>query len=211
MSTAVHARWPQALVTIATYTGSASWNFGLMRIDALAPVVDAMFIMAYDMSFSNMSGRAGPNAPMNGWTYNVNKSIDQYLTKAPASKIILGVPWYGYLFNTTSNSAYSTSKSTAAATYANGFKEMACAPGVVKHWDSTAQSPWAAWYSHTSGDPCGKNLGSWRELYYENTRSLGYKYDKVNSSGIRGMGVWALGYDGGARELWAQLNTYFSC
>src|SRR2546426_3856796 len=99
MSAAVHARWPNALVTIDTYTGSASWDSGLMKIDALAPYVDAMFIMGYDMSFSNMRGQAGPNAPLNGWTYNDTLSIRQYLTKAPASKIVLGVPWYGYRFN----------------------------------------------------------------------------------------------------------------
>src|SRR5450759_2986457 len=86
LSSQVHAKWAQDLVTIDTYTGSASWDFGLMKIDALAPVVDAMFIMAYDMSFSNMPGQAGPNAPMTGWTYNVTTSIRQYLTKAPASK-----------------------------------------------------------------------------------------------------------------------------
>src|SRR5437879_2567110 len=54
LSNAMHARWPSSMVTIATYTGSASWDGGLMRIDALAPYVDAMFVMGYDMSFSNM-------------------------------------------------------------------------------------------------------------------------------------------------------------
>jgi hypothetical protein len=48
-------------------------------------------------------------------------------------------------------------------------------------------------------------------LYYDNVQSLGVKYDLVNSSGIRGTGVWALGYDGGAPELWSELSTYFSC
>ena len=33
----------------------------------------------------------------------------------------------------------------------------------------------------------------------------------VNAKGIRGMGVWALGYDGGLPEMWSTLNTYFSC
>jgi spore germination protein YaaH len=211
MSAAVHQRWPNALVTIDTYTGSASWDSGLMRIDALAPLVDAMFIMAYDMSFSNMPGQAGPNAPMTGWTYNVSTSIKQYLTKAPASKIILGVPWYGYRFKTTSNAPYAKTSDATPDTYAASVKDLSCGKGLVKHWDVPSQSPWASWYSPARGDPCGMNLGSWQELYYENVRSLGVKYDLVNSSGIRGMGIWALGYDGGAPELWSQLNTYFSC
>ena len=210
LSTRVHTKWPQDLVTIATYSGAASWDFGLMKIDALAPVVDAMFIMAYDMSFSNISGRAGPNAPINGWTYNDTLSVSQYLTKAPASKIILGVPWYGYKFTTTTNGPYAPAPSSVAETYAQAATDQACARPAW-YWDATAQSPWGQWYSRSSGDPCGDNLGKWQELYYDNVNSLGVKYDLVNSTGIRGMGIWALGYDGGATELWGELNTYFSC
>lgn len=210
LSTQVHAKWPQALVTIDTYSGSASWDFGLMRIDALAPVVDAMFIMAYDMSFDNMSGRAGPNAPMNGWTYNDTLSVSQYLTKAPASKIILGVPWYGYRFKTVDTTPYSPSPSAVAESYAQAMTDLTCAHPAVR-WDSQAQSYWAAWYSPRSGDPCGYNAGSYEELYFDDTQSLGVKYGLVNSSGIRGMGIWALGYDGGRSELWSELSTYFSC
>ncbi|HEV2032728.1 MAG TPA: glycosyl hydrolase family 18 protein [Candidatus Dormibacteraeota bacterium] len=210
MSTQVHQRWPSSFVTIDTYTGSASWSDGLYRIDTLAPVVDAMFIMAYDMSFSNMSGQAGPNAPMTGWTYNDTQSITEYLTKAPASKIILGVPWYGYRFTTNSSAPYAQTSGAQADSYANNFKDLACAHPATR-WDTTAQSYWAVWYSPASGDPCGHNAGSWQEMYFDDTQSLGVKYDLANAKGIRGVGIWALGYDGGAPELWSELSTYFSC
>jgi hypothetical protein len=206
----VHAKWPQDLVTIDTYSGSASWDFGLMKIDALAPYVDAMFIMAYDMSFSNMPGQAGPNDPINGWTYDDSLSVSQYLTKAPASKIVLGIPWYGYKFTTSSNAPYASESNAVADTYAQAQSDAACAHPAW-YWDATAQSVWGVWYSGKSGDPCGANLGAWQELYYDDTRSLGMRYDLVNSSGIRGTGIWALGYDGGAPEVWGELNTYFSC
>src|SRR6266576_3714411 len=67
----------------------ANWKYNLV-----SPF--AFFVMAYDMAFSNSPGQAGPNAPMNGWTYNDSLSVSQYKGKAPASKIILGVPYYGY-------------------------------------------------------------------------------------------------------------------
>jgi GH18 family chitinase len=211
LSSAVHARWPNAFVTIATYTGSASWDGGLMNIGQLAPVVDAMFIMGYDMSFGNMPGQAGPNAPLTGWTYNDTLSVSQYLTKAPASKIILGVPWYGYRFKTSSNVTYAPTSGATADSYVGVQRDLGCAQNVARHWDDPSQSPWASWYSPSSGDPCGINAGAWQQLWYDDTRSLGAKYDLVNRTGIRGMGIWALGYDGGAPELWSQLNTYFSC
>jgi spore germination protein YaaH len=211
MSTQVHQKWSPAFVTIDTYTGSASWDFGLMRIDALAPVVDAMFIMAYDMSFSNLPGQAGPNAPISGWTYNDRLAVSQYLTKAPASKIILGVPWYGYRFNTTGTQPYGKTSSATADSYAQDMKDLACGKSLVRHWDAPSQSPWASWYSPSSNDPCGQNKGSWQELYYDDVASLGVKYNLVNTSGIRGTGMWALGYETGHSELWSELSTYFNC
>jgi len=178
LSTQVHQRWPSAMVSIDTYTGAASWDGGLFKIDALAPVVDAMFIMAYDMAFSNMSGQAGPNAPLNGWTYNDTTAVSQYLAKAPASKIILGVPYYGYKYSTTGNQPYASTRGGATAdTYAGVLDDVACAPQLTGSWDSMAASPWASWWSPGSGDPCGGNFNSWRELYYDDARSLGQKYD----------------------------------
>jgi GH18 family chitinase len=212
MSAQMHANLPSAFVSVDTYSGSASWDGGLFKIGDLAPVVDAMFIMAYDMSFSNMPGQAGPNAPMTGWTYNDTTAVSQYLTKAPASKIILGVPWYGYRFTTNSNAGYGRSSSATADSYSQDLTDLTCAGGAVSRgWDAPGESPLAIWYSPPSGDPCGINLNSWQELYYDNVQSLGLKYDLVNSSGIRGMGIWALGYDGGHSELWSELSTYFSC
>jgi spore germination protein YaaH len=212
MSAQVHAKWPNAFVSVATYSGSASWDGGLMNISALAPVVDAMFIMAYDMPFENMPGQAGPNAPMANFLYNDSTSIKEYLTKAPASKIILGMPWYGYRFTTNSSDGYALiSGSVKASQYSDVQGYLACASGVTQRWDVQSSTPWALWYSPKTGDPCGDNLGAWQELYYDNVQSLGLKYDLVNSSGIRGMGIWALGYDGGAPELWSELSTYFSC
>ncbi|TMD99919.1 MAG: glycoside hydrolase family 18 protein [Chloroflexi bacterium] len=96
-----HAAIGGSEVVIDTYSGSASWDGGLFNVGALAPNVDAFFVMAYDMAFSNTPGQASPNAPLTGFTYNDTTAVAQYLAKAPASKIILGVPYYGYKWSTT--------------------------------------------------------------------------------------------------------------
>src|SRR5438046_2191040 len=70
LSAQVHQRWPNAMVSVDTYSGAASWDAGFFNISALAPKVDAFFIMGYDMASGNMPGHAGPNAPLTGWTYN---------------------------------------------------------------------------------------------------------------------------------------------
>ena len=227
LNSQVHAKWPQAEVSIDTYAGAASWDQGLFKIGDLAPVVDAMFVMAYDSVFSNMfdgacnppaSSCAGPNAPLNGWTFNDTLDVQQYLTKAPASKIILGVPYYGYRWATTSGNPYSpvnhfyTGTNPIAEGYSAAMDDLSCAhPAFRPAWDSTGASPWASWWSPPTNDPCGDNLGSPVELYYDNPSSLGLKYDIVNANNLRGTGMWALGMDSGRSELWSTLHTYFSC
>jgi spore germination protein YaaH len=212
MSSQVHARWPQAEVSIDTYAGAASWDGGIFRIGDLAPVVDAMFVMAYDSVFSNMPGQAGPNSPMTHWTFNDTIDVAQYLTKAPASKIILGVPYYGYKWSTVDGSPYSTVVSGGAAeTYSDVIGDLTCGHIAMKQaWDSWGQSPWASWWSPKTGDPCGANLGYPRELYYDDPASLGIKYDLVNNNNLRGTGMWALGYDSGYPDLWNELLLKFT-
>ena len=207
LSTAVHARWPAAEVSMDTYTGAASWDGGIFKIDALAPVVDAFFIMAYDMPFDNQPGVAAANAPMTHYLYNDTLAVSQYLSKAPASKILLGVPYYGYKWSVSGNSPNAPTTSGATAdTYANIVGELAClAPYKTNGYDAYAESPFATWYSPASNDPCDGNFGSWRQLYYDSAESLGLKYDLVNQSNLRGAGMWALGYDGGATELWNEI------
>ncbi len=211
LSAQVHQRWPQAMVSVDTYSGSASWDGGFFKIGDLAPNVDAFFIMAYDMAFGNNPGHAGANAPLNGGTYNDMLSVSQYLTKAPASKIMLGVPYYGYKWSTADNSPNSaTSGGATAVTYSGVLNDLSCgAQQLTQSWDSVAASPWVSWYSPATGDPCGGNHGSWRELYYDNALSLGDKYDLVNNSNLLGTGMWALGYDGTSPDLWNALRFKF--
>jgi spore germination protein YaaH len=220
LSQQVHQQVPGSVVSMDTYSGSASWDGGIFKIGDLAPVVDYFFVMSYDQvpDFNH----AGPNAPLNGWTYNATSSVSQYRSKAPASKIVLGVPYYGYKWCTVDTQPYSAAttvngvrqcpdgaKSPVPQTYAGALTDFSCAEQLVHQWDDTAKEPWASWYSPSSGDPCGANHGSWREMYYDDASSLGFKYDLVNSSNIRGAGAWALGYDGSSPDLWNEIALKF--
>ncbi|MEO6798001.1 MAG: glycosyl hydrolase family 18 protein [Candidatus Dormibacter sp.] len=220
LHTQVPAGWQ---VTADTYSGSASWNDGIFRIDYLAPYVDAFFVMAYDMNFDNLPGHAAPTAPLNGWTYNDTTSVQQYLAKTnDRNKVILGVPYYGYKWCTTSGNPLATTqacpdgaKSPLADTYSDALQDLNCGPNghpnsLAVGWDNTAQSPWASWSSPAApNDPCGGNHNSWRELYDENGASLALKYDLVNNNNLRGTGMWALGFDGSSQDLWDVLYAKF--
>ncbi len=49
-----------------------------------------------------------------------------------------------------------------------------------------------------------------RELYYDNAQSLGDKYQLVNRDWLRGIGIWALGYDSGSSDLWNAISANFT-
>lgn len=48
------------------------------------------------------------------------------------------------------------------------------------------------------------------ECWFDDANTLGKKYDLAISSGLKGVGIWALGYDNGYTELWSLLNDKFT-
>ena len=49
----------------------------------------------------------------------------------------------------------------------------------------------------------------WRQLYFDDATALKAKYDLVNRTDLRGVGIWALGYDGTRTELYEALKDKF--
>src|SRR5260370_320464 len=132
----------------------------------------------------------------------------------PASKILVGVPSYGYRWSTASGAQFAATvgTKTIAEGYSAAMDDLACPhPAVARGWDAWGESPWANWWSPGTNAPCADNFGYPQEMYYDDATSLGLKYDLINSSNLRGVGIWSLGMDSGRSELWSALSTYFSC
>ena len=91
---AANSHWQ---VTMDTYASSAGDPGGFYDIAGLAPSVDAFFVMAYDMNASSPS----PTAALTGTGFTDLEALQQYTAVVPASKVILGVPYYGYDWPTT--------------------------------------------------------------------------------------------------------------
>ncbi len=179
--------------------------------DATAPgAADAIFIMGYDYRGSSSSS-AGSISPLSGPVYDLTDTLIAYTTRVSPSKLILGVPYYGRAWSTSSDaphaanisgSQYGTSVTAVYTTAA----DLAAQYG--RRYDSIEQAPWTA-YQRTT---CTTTYGcatAWRELYYDDAASLRLRYDLVNQAGLRGAGIWALGYDGTRPELYAALADKF--
>src|SRR5712691_2426987 len=90
-------------LSIDTYAGAAADPYGFFDVVGIAAYVDSMFVMAYDMEYSNYSGAPlycssfclGPTSPLTSYRYNDSAVMAAYIAAVPASKVILGVPYYG--------------------------------------------------------------------------------------------------------------------
>jgi spore germination protein YaaH len=205
-------------LSIDTYSGSAGDPYGFFDVTGLASYVDSIFVMAYDMEYSNYSSAPlycgsfclGPTSPLSGYRYNDASVVSQYLAAAPASKVILGVPYYGRkacVANAGTPNQYPTSR-VVADSYLDASGEAAyfeVKPGsyaVHREANSAGMERWDTWYNTV--------LKCTRQLYWDDAVSLGKKYDLVIADGIRGVGLWNLNYGGGAPELWAALQSHFA-
>ncbi|HXG25345.1 MAG TPA: glycosyl hydrolase family 18 protein, partial [Candidatus Binatia bacterium] len=180
-------------------------------VDATAPGgADAVFIMGYDYRTAG-AGYAGSISPLTGPVYDLTDTVKAYTAKISPSKVILGVPWYGRAWSTSSDALHARTLDpakyggSAAPLYADAV-DLAMANG--RRWDSVEQVPWTAYRRQTctAADGC---VTSWRSMYYDDAQSLKLKFDLVNRQQLRGVGIWALGYDDARPELRTALADKF--
>jgi flagellar hook assembly protein FlgD len=171
---------------------------------------DAVVIMAYDYR-TGTSRVAGSVAAIGGASYDIRDTIASYVSRVPASKIILGVPYYGRAWSTTSSNLHGANISSTkygASTTVNYTVARDYAAQHGRKWDGVEGSAWTSYRRESCTNAYGC-VNPWRQLYYDDTVALGLKYDLVNRYGLRGAGIWALGYDGTRPELYQVLKDKF--
>jgi spore germination protein YaaH/flagellar hook assembly protein FlgD len=201
-----------AVVPGAQLTFDATAQVGNYPVaDATGPGgADAIFIMGYDYRTAGALV-AGSISPLNGPIYDVGDTIAAYLARAPASKLILGIPYYGRAWSTKSDAGNAPTQSgtkfgsSTSATYSSALDLVA---QYGRRYDPIEDSPWTAYQKQNCTSTYGC-VTTWRELYFDDAQSLRAKYDLVNRAGLRGVGIWALGYDGPYPELTQALGDKF--
>lgn len=149
----------------------ADW-VGAFDYYALGRVCDRVMLMTYD-EHAWTSG-PGPVASYN-W---VEKVVRYAITQMPRSKILLGIPAYGYDWN------LQTGKVTALS-YTQ-VMSRAKALGIDPSWDQTARSPYFKYVdSH----------GARHEVWFESSSSIKPKLDLVTAYSLGGVAIWRLGYE----------------
>jgi spore germination protein len=164
----------QAIVGKAT--DSKTGYGGAFDYAALAPSVDLALFMAYDYHYAG--GDPGPVAPI-GWVRDVTTFATQTFG---ASKVLLGVPLYGYDWNIT------THDTAKAVTYAQAL-ERSKRPGATRTVDLASQSE-VVRYADPNGDQ--------HEVWFESSATFDAKFSLVRQAGVAGFGLWRIGQEDGA-------------
>lgn len=218
---ALHHDIHDSKITVSVYASSIK-DPKIYDIGQLSKVSDGIFMMAYDFATSDASN-VMPTAPLYGYKqgqywYDVSTAVEDFLKHMPGDKLILGLPWYGYNYSVSEPKTNAETNQGYYASYWYGRKKYSYyVPNVgvaqqyseakdsiqpeLSGWDPVAQVGWQAYHSPEDG--------SWRMIFMEDPKSLSIKYDFAISKNLGGIGIWALGFDGGKKELWDILKEKF--
>lgn len=169
----------------------------------LAPYADSIVLMTYDYHYAG-SFLAGPVAPLGGAgevsEFDVPTALSRALQVIPRQQLVLGIPFYGYEWDTVSNRPGSPVVPGTGKTASNRrvVELLTDCPDCRSGFDEVTASP----YVVIPGD----NGEYFRQIFYENRESLTRKLDLARQLELKGVAVWALGYESG--ELLGPLTEY---
>ena len=157
----------------------------------IGEIADFVVLMAYDYHYAN-SYLAGPVAPVGGAgtvrEFDVETAIQQALNIMPENKIILGIPLYGYEWDTIDNTPGApTVPGTGKTASTRRVEEemLGSCDKCTKGMEKEAQQPFIIIPENSY----------FRQVFYENKDSLNKKLDLVKKYKLGGIALWALGYE----------------
>ena len=196
LSDVFHQFLDDPIITMATpaIDWSNAWDYS-----ALAEICDGLFIMGYNYFYSG-SDTTGPVSPLGGYFYDIDFTVNDYLSKTnfQTNKLILGLPYYGYDWPVSSGLIFSSTTGNGdAKTYSQC--EMQSQDNTI-NWNSLSS---AVWFSYN-------DTNNWRQVWYDDSLSLSIKYNYAKSKELSGVGIWALGYDNNNPKMWGSIKDQFT-
>ncbi len=177
---------------ILSFAGAAgSWYLNNIESNKLLQYVDYVNLMTYDLHGS-WDRYADFNAPL----YNNNDSSPQYKISVdqsvrtwlaaglPADKLIMGVPFYGYLYKSVpdiNNGLYQTHSGAQSIDYSDIMANYLYVPGLDHNYHSESKAKWL--------------FNGSTFISYEDEEAMTLKAEYIKSKGLGGAMIWELSQD----------------
>lgn len=186
------------LLTISVY-GSSGVRPRLWDLSALSQYADYFVVMTYDYTMPG-NDNAGPNSPLRGsgnwFEHDVIKNIAEITKLVQPNKVLLGIPFYGYQWDTVDTSKYSPSQSKGITASLERIQSMLDDKTLELLWDRNTLTPYGI---ATEG-------AQTTQIYFENETSIQLKIEFVKSARLGGIAIWALGYEGNNSWVWPTIK-----
>lgn len=177
------------LLTIAG--GASNYYLNNTEPGIFHQYLDFANIMTYDIhgtwdSYTDLNSPLYTNtdsSPQYKWS--TDSAVNAWLKAGfPANKLVMGVPFYGYKYNSVVNSnngLYQRFSGGSAVTYASISSNYLNAPGYVRYFHPQSQVPWL--------------FNGSTFISYDDGQSIGLKAGYVKSKGLAGAMIWELSQD----------------
>ncbi|MCX6792085.1 MAG: glycosyl hydrolase family 18 protein [Candidatus Gottesmanbacteria bacterium] len=168
---------------------------------ALSSIVDRIVLMTYDYHYTG-SLTTGAVAPLSGAgttiEYDVETAVKEALKAMPADKILLGIPLYGYEWETIGDASESAtipggSSIASSGRVADLLSGCATCSAVM---DPVSREPYVIYPEN----------GYFNQIYFENEASMKEKIALAQTYHLGGVALWALGYEDAT--MLTPLSTY---
>lgn len=157
---------------------------------AIGAIVDRVVLMTYDYHYTG-SFTSGANAPIGGagqtLEYDTETAVKEALKAIPAQKILLGIPLYGYEWETIANAPESATI-PGGSSIASSKRVMDLLAGCATcsaAIDTVAKEPYLIY----------RENDYFNQIYFENEASVKEKVVMAQTYHLGGVALWALGYE----------------
>jgi spore germination protein YaaH len=175
----------------------------LIDIKAVASYADSIVVMAYDYH-SSVSFVTGPVAPLTGagtdLEYDVTTAVEKTMQQVPSEKVILGMPLYGYEWETLSTAVRSAIIPGTGVIASNSRMEsfVPSCTTCNTFFDTESQEEYVVYQDQTTG--------TYHQIFFPNEQSVLSTITLAKQKELGGVALWALGYEG--NTMLAPLSSY---
>ena len=189
-------------------------NYSIKRLSDMktkngSDLVDLFIIMGYDFHSKTIPG---PTSPLQSDNNQISlfKTLKRFNSfGVNKSKTILALPYYGLMYNVESTFDSLTNTQDISASLDKKLTYNEINEYFIESSDLNYE---------IELDPISmsKSLtlffedNSMKEIFYDDSYTLSKKFDFAMTQGLKGVGIWALGYDNQRKELWSLIDDSFT-